>query len=35
MFRVKGATLFELSAKEEHVCYEQLKKYFDQMYFAN
>ena len=35
MFRVKGVTLFELSAKEEYVCYAQLKKYFDQMYFAN
>ena len=35
MLRVKGTTLFELSAKEEYVCYEQLKKYFDQMYFAN
>lgn len=35
MFRVEGATLFKLSAQEEHVCYEKLKQYFDQMYFAN
>lgn len=35
MFRVKGAMLFELSGKDEVVCYSQLKDYFDQMYFAN
>lgn len=35
MLRVKGAMLFELSGKDEVVCYEQLKNYFEQMYFAN
>tara|TARA_R110001592_G_C13171346_1_gene749885 strand:+ start:441 stop:569 length:129 start_codon:yes stop_codon:yes gene_type:complete len=35
MFRVKGAMLFELSGKDEVVCYAQLKEYFEQMYFAN
>jgi hypothetical protein len=35
MLRVKGAMLFELSGKDEVVCYAQLKDYFEQMYFAN
>lgn len=35
MLRVKGALLFELSGKDEVVCYEMLKDYFEQMYFAN
>lgn len=35
MLRVKGAMLFELSSKDEIVCYGQLKQYFEQMYFAN
>ena len=35
MLRVKGAMLFELSGKDEIVCYAQLKDYFEQMYFAN
>ena len=35
MLRVKGAMLFELSGKDEAICYAQLKDYFEQMYFAN
>jgi len=31
----KGKQLFELTCKEEVICYEQLKDYFEQMYFAN
>ena len=35
MLRVKGAKLFELSGKNEAICYAQLQEYFEQMYFAN
>lgn len=30
-----GSTLFELTAKEETVCYAALEAYFEQMFFAN
>jgi hypothetical protein len=30
-----GKTLFELTAKNEMLCYEALEAYFSQMYFAN
>ena len=35
MLRVKGAMLFELSSKDEAICYAKLKEYFEQMYFGN
>jgi hypothetical protein len=35
MKKSAGNTLFELTAKEEAVCYEALEAYFEQMYFAN
>ena len=30
-----GATLFELTARSETLCYAELKSYFEAMYFAN
>ena len=35
MLRVKGALLFELNGKDEVVCYEQLKNYFEQQNCSN
>ena len=31
----EGNKLFTLTSKDEGVCLEQLKDYFEQMYFAN
>ena len=35
MKRSTGTTLFELTAREETICYEALEAYFGQMFFAN
>lgn len=35
MKKSTGNKLFELTAKEETICYEALEAYFEQMFFAN
>ena len=35
MQRVNSSNLFELTTDSENLCYEKLKAYFEQMYFAN
>jgi regulatory protein YycI of two-component signal transduction system YycFG len=30
-----GNAMFELTAKEETICYKELEAYFSQMFFAN